>query len=136
MLVRCLYNARDAIPQEEGRWLDDANFSDAPLEVGQDYLVAGILLYRSVLTYLVADARLNPVPAPAGLFEIVDGGLPPHWRFAAFDGLRATGAETLDRPLQAMWGYDELVENSRHLEALFEFDENALVSFRSQILSG
>jgi hypothetical protein len=95
-----------------------------PVEIGQLYEVYGISLWKGNLHYLIVNRfkgeEQGPVLCPAELFEITDPRLPQKWYFAFY------GTEFENN---AIWGYEELVLNSKHLESIQERDEISLNLF-------
>ena len=97
------------------------------VELGAEYPVIGMGLFETVLSVLVRDETGKPSWLEIGLFE-VSGDVPNDWDFALYDGLAASGGDASNGWV-ARWGYDELVNNPNHSDALIERDPEALRIF-------
>jgi hypothetical protein len=50
-------------------------------------------------------------------------------------GIRASGHALWTDPVQVIWGYRELIDDPRHLDDLFEFEDRALGVFIEHLLA-
>jgi hypothetical protein len=91
------------------------------LSIAQEYEVFAISIWRGALFYLVSDDTHLPMWQPVELFELSDGRLSRDWLFS-----RKTAAEN---GVEALWGYERLIEDAGHYEALLERDPEALRYF-------
>ncbi|WP_117215857.1 GNAT family acetyltransferase [Allorhizocola rhizosphaerae] len=82
-------------------------------------------LYAGALMVLILDDTRLPYWYPIQLFEVADPALPNEWLFADYGN---------SEHLQAIWGYEELIREESHYDALLERDADALRIFmeRSQ----
>jgi hypothetical protein len=104
-------------------------FYDVPLKVGVVYEIAAMFIFNGVLEFLVEGDGGVAVPAPAGLFEVVDGTLPQTWTFAA----RTVGDD--ESGISAIWGYWSIVNVPDHLESLFDMKAPAMEAFLAELRS-
>ncbi len=91
------------------------------LNVAQEYAVAGLAIFNFGLTVLVVDETKWPNWYPADLFVVVGGAIPRHWKVAFREGG--------EQDLQALWGYDALVNDEEHYVGLIERDPTAMEIF-------
>jgi hypothetical protein len=115
MIVRCLANQRESLP-EEYLGPDYNPPSPLPLTIGKDYVVFGVTGWHGGIWYYVADDyQLDwPIWYPAVLFKVVDGRIPSDWRFAQ-QGEGANSAVYLTFPEWAddWYFYDRLTDGNR-----------------------
>ena len=97
------------------------NQSEFPLEVGKDYIILGLGLFKTVLDVLVWDESDRPNWTPVGLFDIQRQTMPSHWQFAVLDSQAASGGPAGYGWL-ARWGYPRLVDGDSHSDGLMERD--------------
>ena len=137
MIVRCLNNTgqalspfeyTDLVPSQFGRFGASA-FTAYDLEVGKDYLVMGILVFKTYQGYLVDDNGSIQV-VPCQLFEVVDSSTPSSWHFRLIDK-----EEEIYPYVQSIFGYFELCYDTRGYEDLIvEMTEQAQrIYFRRKI---
>jgi hypothetical protein len=101
------------------------------LTVDRKYVVVGMGIWETVLQVLTKDDNGLPAWCPAALFDIDDQAMPPSWRFALRSGAHCSGTDLWTRWV-AHWGYEQLVSDERHSDALMERDAEALVIFESE----
>lgn len=77
-------------------------------------------LYAGALMVLIRDDTRLPNWYPIQLFEVAEPVLPNNWLFANFGN---------SEHLQAIWGYEELIRDESHYDALLERDPDALRIF-------
>ena len=94
-----------------------------PVSVGKEYYVFAISLWQGVIYLLLTDDYHLPYWFPMCLFSVNDPRLPEDWLFSFFDD------EGDERGLQALWGYDQLINDATHYEALIEREPEALRYF-------
>jgi len=87
------------------------------ITVDAQYRVCAMSLYAGSIMVLVCDDAGLPNWYPMQLFRVEDSKVPDGWRFASY------GEST---HLQALWGYDELVDDESHYDALLERRDEAL----------
>lgn len=95
--------------------------------LGREYVVFALAVYRGVPLALLSDENDLPNWYPIDLFRIVDRQLPPDWLSAAFP--------QIDDGLQFLVGYEQMITDSSHYDALLEREPSALQVFRGQIVS-
>jgi hypothetical protein len=114
---------------QRGRFHDlDEEFN---LTVSRSYVVVGMGIWETVLQVLVKDDRGLPAWCPAALFDLDDQPLPVGWRFVLRDGVRCSGPALFTRWV-AHWGYEQLVSEEGHTDALMEREIQALGVFESE----
>lgn len=92
--------------------------------VGREYFVFALAVYRGVLLLLLSDEDHLPNWHPIDLFSISDGRLPQDWYSAAYPGN--------DDGLQFLIGYERLIMDASHYDALLERDASAMQAFQEQ----
>lgn len=100
--------------------IGNTNHSEFDIEVGHDYVIFGIVDFRHAIHFLVIGESGVPTWGPVELFTLTVSQLPQKWYF------RYVGDE---QGIIAIWGYDELVNEPSHYEALIEGDELAIDVF-------
>lgn len=125
MTVICINNTGRSLPP---RYFDDGYTKDSVFHVtvGNQYTVFGIELWRSVIVVLVLDDTELPCWYPIDLFTISDPHLPADWFFASYPGN--------DLLVRAVWGYEHLVMDTLHHDALADRDPKAMKIFRQEVL--
>ncbi len=135
MKVRCLYNrGEDLRPYEYkiltkdefGRFGVSGNTEYGEIEIGQEYLVMGIIMFESYLSYLVDDNGFISA-CPCQLFEVIDDRMDSDWHFRLIER-----DEDIYPHIQAIMGYREVCFDKKSYENLIiERDEEAIsVYFR------
>lgn len=122
MIVKCMYNAGKDLPEET---LKIIHFSTTifQLNIGNEYPVYGIAIWKGILNYLTMDKYLDlPSWHPADLFEIVDSELPYEWHHKYYGFTEGVH-------LNAIWGYKELVQEEEHYTELIEREDTAISIF-------
>ena len=87
------------------------------------------MLCNNVLSYLIypGSAKFEQVD----LFEVIDDAIPPEWHYACFN---QSDSDKSGSPVQAMWGYKELVRDINHNSNLSQGSEEAIkVFFRRKL---
>jgi hypothetical protein len=129
MKVRCIKNkGADLRPYEYeslekemmGRF-GATGFTDyGELDVGKEYLVMGLIIFKTYQAYLVDDSGFISA-CPCQLFEILDDRLGSNWHFRIIDK-----EEGIYPFVQAVFGYAEFCSNKKAYENLIvEMEENA-----------
>lgn len=131
MKLRCRANVGSALAEEQRPRGENAQ-TRYDLTPGKDYSILGMILWENVLALLVADDWGGPGFFPAGLFEREAAQLPSDWHFGVLAGIAATGRGLWEQPLQAVWGYPELVEDQGHIDGLGNREAESLSVFRAQ----
>jgi|SRR5215813_7409137 len=119
MQVKCLGNSAEALPDmyfEHGY----TKFSSFDLDVGNTYSVYGISRWVGLLLYLVVGRDQRPHWYPAELFQVTRTTLGSGWHFNFF------GAED---QITAIWGFQELVNDSEYHDRLANLEPDALEKF-------
>lgn len=111
-----------------GRVLSDRHFaigytvdSAFTVSVGKEYDIFAMALWQGTLLMLVADDHHLPNWFPAELFSYSHPRLPPDWLF--------TASLTEASGLEALWGYERLITDPSHYDALLEREPEALTYF-------
>lgn len=131
MLVKCIRNQGSALgaPSTGSFYTRETVFH---VSIGREYDVLGFGLYETTLLTLVLDETQKPNWLPVGLFDISSLRLPPEWRVSVFDGIAASGGRER-RGWVALWGYEELVRDTRQVDALVDRDPAALERFSEEL---
>ncbi|MEV5576073.1 hypothetical protein AB0L06_39085 [Spirillospora sp. NPDC052269] len=98
----------------------------ADVTIGSSYPVAAISIYSGMVMVLIRDDAQLPCWYPMEMFDVVDPHLPSDWLFANYSDSEF---------LQAIWGYEELVMDESHYDALLEREDGALVIFNARVSS-
>jgi hypothetical protein len=124
MRITCKSNKGDGLPEKYFRegYTRESEFH---LVIGKNYTVFGMALWRSVLVLLLLDEDHLPNWYPIDLFSVEDPRLPESWFFASYQG-----NELL---VQALWGYERLVCDSSHHDALSDREPNAMKLFFEEV---
>lgn len=94
--------------------------------IGSNYLVAAISIYVGLVMVLIRDDTHLPSRYPMEMFDVADSRLPSDWFFVNYPDSDF---------LQAIWGYEELVVDEFHYDALLEREDDALAIFDSRVAS-
>jgi hypothetical protein len=138
MKVRCLYNTGEALrayeykPLEKevfGRFGASGHTAYGGVDIGQEYLVMGIIIFETHQAYLIDDSGLISA-YPCQLFEVIDDKVSPNWHFRPIEK-----DEAIYPFVQAIFGYFELCFDKKSYENLIvEMDEEAMrIYFRRKI---
>jgi hypothetical protein len=92
------------------------------LKVGKEYVVYAISLWKGFLSYLVVGEGSFPQWYPSGVFSITRSDLPLGWYFANFK-------EEEGFQVNAVWGYEELVNSESHFDELSNLEKSAIDIF-------
>jgi hypothetical protein len=98
------------------------SFSEFDLAQGKEYVVYGIMLSKEVLSYLIVGEGLFPHWYPAELFKVTRNDLPSDWYFTYL-------REDEGFVVNAIWGYEELVETEDHFDGLSNLNKPDLEVF-------
>ncbi|MCK4261354.1 MAG: hypothetical protein KAX49_20455 [Halanaerobiales bacterium] len=122
MKVTCRANSGKNLSQE-ALALGDTIETQFNLEIGHEYFVYGISIWKNLMHYLISGKNENlPSWYPAELFDVSDSLLPFEWYFNHY-------ANEVDCPLLAIWGYKELALDLKHYEGLIERESDAIKIF-------
>ena len=122
MKVKCIANTYEGLSERSKKAGRDLNVI-FHVNVGEIYTVYGVNLWRrGSLSYLTMNAAGSvPIWTPAELFELVDGKIPADWYYK-FLGVS-------DDYLNAVWGYQELVQDPKHYTGLVGEDKKEIELF-------
>ena len=96
------------------------------LKVGRIYEVYGTSVWRSIVTFLVAEEDDFPTWYPAQVFKVVDDTVPDNWFFKYFSDNQFG--------VQAVWGPELLVKEDGFYDALNDRGPSALHRFRMELM--
>ncbi len=99
------------------------------LTPGEQYPVLAMSITESVLLLMTVDDAQDPMFLPAGFFAPFSVPLPADWMFLLGTGIAARGREVWGDPIQALWGYPEMVLDKLHYTNLMEGDHEAVSIF-------
>lgn len=127
MRVACVGNTGKDLPLDVRRLTSNLDTSVFPVLLGEVYDVHAIALWAGgTVHYLIYDRDAGvPVWNPADLFDVINAELPSNWSYR-YLGFNPDGEP---RPVLALWGYEELVRDAAHHDALLEADPVALEIF-------
>ena len=130
MKVRCIYNAGKDLrayeykllkKDELGRFGASENTQYGEIEIGKEYLVMGMIMFESYLSYIIDDDGFISA-CPCQLFEVIDDKVSLSWHFRLVEK-----NEDIYPYVQAIWGYSELCFDKKSYERLIvEKEEEAL----------
>ena len=129
MKVICIGNTGKEIPISERMSLESDRTSYAPLKIGEEYEVYGLMFKSRQVKYFVEAEGLSVMWAPSCLFKILDATIPSGWVFCnakeneAYQGL----FESFE--IISMIGYPLLVTDMNHYVGLLERDHIELRKF-------
>ncbi len=156
MKVRCINNKGDFLRRFEygsleknvqGRFgaTDHTEYNE--IDIGTEYLVMGIIIFKTYQAYLIDDFRLIDgseiidksrlingggfiYACPCQLFEVVDNKVSPNWHFRLIEK-----DEDIYPFVQAIFGYPELCSDKKAYENLIvEMEEETQsIYFRRKI---
>lgn len=129
MKVRCISNTGESLRAFEYESLEKSNlgrfgatgYSEfGGVEPGKDYLVMGIIVFKTYTGYLLDDNDSISV-YPCQLFEMIDDKVNSNWHFRLI-----SSSENIYPFIQAIFGYCELCIDKKSYENLIvEKDEEA-----------
>lgn len=121
MRILCTANNADSLSEKhfEGGYTSSSAFD---LEVGKEYVVYGIILWKDLLSYLVMGEGMFPHWYPSELFRVTRSELPQGWYFVRFN-------EDEGFEVNAIWGYKELVDKEDHFDDLSNLEKSAIDIF-------
>ncbi len=128
MIATCLTNQPMDVPPHQRTRVAQSE-GPYPLTPGREYKVVGIMAWETTLMFLVRDDHGLPRFAPASFFSTLTAPVPDGWMFSLGDGAHAFGTELWTKPVVAMWGYRELVEDAGHGGALELGEPSAIAVF-------
>lgn len=120
MIATCVINNVQSLPPNPLAYNQSAVIH---LSVDTEYAVCAMSIYAGALMVLVSDDTGLPNWYPVQLFRVIDSRIPGDWRFASYGE---------SRHLQALWGYDEMIEDEQHYDAILSRDPDALEEFFSR----
>lgn len=88
------------------------------IEIGKEYFIMGIAMWRNTLMYLI-DENMKPDWYSANLFEVSDNKIPYPWFFKNFSKGEVPNVEFF-------CGYHELCLEENHYDKLLDRNEQAL----------
>jgi len=121
MKVLCIANRGSNLSAknfEEG----NTSSTELDLEIGKEYVVYAINLWKGLLGYLIVGEGMYPAWYPAELFNVTRNEIPNDWYFARF-------SEEQGFDLYAVWGYDNLVNTEDHYDELANLEKKAIDVF-------
>jgi hypothetical protein len=95
--------------------------SEFHVQIGQEYVVFAVAIYSGVTMLLLEDDDHLPNWYPLDLFTISQARIPSDWFSIAYPGT--------ENGLQFLVGYERLVSDESHYDALLEREPEALGFF-------
>jgi hypothetical protein len=121
MKVLCKANSGESLSLKQLE-LGNTPITHFDLQVGKEYVVYAINLWKGALGYLLVGDGMHPSWYPAELFEVTQNKLPSSWHFARYN-------EEDGFDLGALWGYEELIMTENHYDELANLEKPALDVF-------
>lgn len=134
MKVTCISNdPKELSDHQQSRFVVfEGNHS---LTIGKAYPVVGMMISERAFYFLIRDDWGGPCFTHAGFFELFTAPIPENWHFGLKAGIYSSGKELWAKPIVAIWGYLELIENPTHMQDLFELEPAALAVFDAYMCS-
>ncbi|MGF6731032.1 hypothetical protein OKW50_003113 [Paraburkholderia youngii] len=128
MRILCRSNTGASLP-ESARCLGETDRTEfAPLKVGDEYIVYGLMFRFSRVEFLVCPDGMAPYWMPSNLFAIADPALPA-WQICLTGQARDYQALMGAFGITALIGYDALVNDYQHYVGILERDPVQLQKF-------
>jgi hypothetical protein len=129
MLVKCIFNSGADLPIDN-RCLGETDKTDYSfLEIGNEYIVYGLMFYSSRVDYLICPRKGNPIWIPANLCQIIDDKLSSNWSICVA-GLNEDYKILNDNfKIQSIVSYSELVTSFSHYLGLIEREPEDIKRF-------
>ena len=123
MKVKCIYITGESLSQKfiDIGWTKQ---SQMYLKINQEYEVYGMYYYSGIFKYLVVEDDSSPNWYPSEIFEIVNNKIPTWWYFDMIDNPKGG--------IEALWGYDELINNEDHYDNLINREKVDLEIFHKR----
>lgn len=122
MRVLCTANNGSSLSQKHFEESYASLSSDFDLEIGKEYIVYGIILWKGFLLYLILGEGMFPHWYPSELFSVTRNEMPPDWYFVC-------RREEEGFEVNAVWGYEELVNAEDHFDELSNLEKRAIELF-------
>lgn len=122
MKIKCIYNDPENTPK------GIPNDFDYGLELGKEYLVMGVMTYKSSNNvYFLIEENLRPAWFPFQIFKIIKNDFPKDWYLYINVSDKYSDCYNLI-------GFEELCNNNSFFNKLLERDEEAMrIYFRRKI---
>ncbi len=128
MRVLCQSNTGASLP-ENARCRGETDRTEfAPLKVGDEYIVYGLMFLFSRVDFLVCPEGAGPYWMPSNLFTIADSTIPA-WRICLTEQVRDYEGLLATFGIAALVGYDALVSDYQHYVGILERDPVQLQRF-------
>jgi hypothetical protein len=125
MHIVCRANNAKALPPKHFVvFRGDSEQTIFHVSVGAEYFVYAMAHYNSAMILLLVDDTGKPNWYPIELFSVTHPKLPPEWFFST--------SVANEHGVDAIWGYQHLVSDRNHYEALIERDPDALRVFEEE----
>jgi len=120
MRVTCKINSGKLLPDQLLKIGYSCN-SEFSVSIGVTYETFAMSLWRAVICVLLSNNHGLPSWFPIEIFDVSDSTLPTNWLFFSSPGNH--------EGLQALWGYERIIVDESHYDALLERDPDALRIF-------
>ncbi|AEA61093.1 hypothetical protein bgla_1g24690 [Burkholderia gladioli BSR3] len=128
MRILCQSNTGASLP-ENARCRGETDRTEfAPLKVGDEYIVYGLMFLFSRVDFLVCPGGAGPYWMPSNLFSVTDSALPV-WRICLTEQVRDYQGLLAAFGITALIGYDALVSDYQHYVGIIERDPVQLQRF-------
>lgn len=131
MIAKCLHNQGSQLPQPARAHLysERTTFEVTP---GEDYQLAGLGVFETVLLVLVRDDTGKPNWLPSALFQMTMAQMPSSWYLSVREPDVSVAGDLTGKWLMMM-GYEELIRDPSHSDGLIERDAEALETFHRRL---
>ncbi|MBB3225556.1 hypothetical protein FHW69_000146 [Luteibacter sp. Sphag1AF] len=129
MKAICRYSMGSAIPRSERYLREVDQTSYAPLKVGSEYRVYGLLFICGRMDFLVVPEESSPFWAPSSLFEITDSGICNEWGVCSTKNNGQYHSLFASFNITCIIGYRSLVDDYEHYRGLVESDADHVERF-------
>jgi hypothetical protein len=130
MKVLCRFNTGKAVRQKKlpptyfAAFHGESEETIFNVSIGKEYPVFAIASWQSVIILLLADEAHKPNWYSIELFSVTDARLPEDWFFS--------NRVANEHGVEAIWGYERLVSDPNHYEALIERHREAVAIFEQE----
>lgn len=131
MLIRCISISGTDVPEHQRFSGESRETTYAPLIVGNEYYVFGVIFYVNRVDYLVSHADSAPIWVPSCLFSVVDSKIDSGFYAAEIN--KDNEFEWLFTHYGARFiiGYREITESFQHFVGVLERTPEDLLIFET-----
>jgi hypothetical protein len=124
MKIKCIYNTGEILRDYTRKPIGVSDITQyGALEIGEEYLVMGMILIEGYLSYLLDSGR-SIGTYPCQLFEVTENMLNSNWHFKSYT---AHHKNYINK--EAVWGYYELCFIEDHYDQLMDMNQEAIAIY-------